>query len=153
MILEYRCIVNCYTYIAQTVIEKSMLHYVYYVARTEIHFIAWHESHTLALSRHADDKAKDNQVCFHGQHFCVLVNPWQSIWCHWGTLIRLHVVLGSCQRPSWPGSYTVAVSVFYWAHNGCFSVPMNGLACLWLPTSPPSAFHLPPLPPSHLPTP
>ena len=47
------------------------------VARTEIHFIyiAWHESHTLALSRHTDDGAKDNQVCFHRQHFSDPVNP------------------------------------------------------------------------------
>ena len=42
------------------------------VARTEIHFIAWHESHTLALSRHTDDRTKDNQVCFHRQHFLTL---------------------------------------------------------------------------------
>ena len=45
------------------------------VTRTDIHFIAWHKSHTLALSRHTDDKAKDNQVCFHRQHFSDPVNP------------------------------------------------------------------------------
>ena len=28
------------------------------------------------------------------------------------------------------GKYSVAVSMFYWAHNGCFSVPMDGLARL-----------------------
>ena len=43
-------------------------------ARTEFHIIAWHESHTLALSRHTNDRAKDNQVCFHKQHFSDPVN-------------------------------------------------------------------------------
>ena len=39
--------------------------------------------------------------------------PLQRIRCHWGALIRLHVVSNCLQRPSWPDMYTVAVSVFH----------------------------------------
>ena len=43
-------------------------------ALTEIHFIAEHESHTLALSRQTSDRAKNDQVCFHRQHLSDHVN-------------------------------------------------------------------------------
>ena len=52
-------------------------------ARTEIQIMAWHESYTLALSRlialsrHTDGRATNNQVCFHWNHkyhFCDTVN-------------------------------------------------------------------------------
>ena len=43
-------------------------------AITEIQFTAKHESHTLALPRHTNDRAKDTQVCFHRQHFSDPVN-------------------------------------------------------------------------------
>ena len=113
-------------------------------AWTEIHFIAWHESHTLGLSRHTNDRAKDNQVCFHRQHFSDPVNPWRSMWCHWGALIRLYVVSASCHRPSSPGRYTVVVFVFHWAQNGWFSVPRAPLARLRLPPTPTTTPHPPP---------
>ena len=41
-------------------------------ARTEIHFIALHGSHTLALYRQT---SKVDQVCFHRQHLSNHVNP------------------------------------------------------------------------------
>ena len=43
--------------------------------KTEIHFIAEHESHTLALSRHTIDGAIDSQVCFHRRSFANPVKP------------------------------------------------------------------------------
>ena len=47
-------------------------------ARTEIQIMAWHESHTPALSRHTNGRATNSQVCFHRHHFCDPVNSWQS---------------------------------------------------------------------------
>ena len=35
--------------------------------------------------------------------------------------------------------YTVAVFVLYLTHSGSFSVPLDGLTCLQLPTHPPPA--------------
>ena len=49
-----------------------------------IPIIAWHESHTLALSRHTNERATNSQVCFHWHHFCGPVNPLWSVQCHWG---------------------------------------------------------------------
>ena len=48
--------------------------------KTEIHFIAEYEGHTLrlALSRHTIDKATDGQVCFHRWSFLGPVKPRQS---------------------------------------------------------------------------
>ena len=40
--------------------------------------MAWHESHTLALSWHTNVRARNSQVCFHWHHFCDPVNSWQS---------------------------------------------------------------------------
>ena len=104
-------------------------------ARTEIHFI---ESHTIALSRQTSDRAEDDQVCFHRQHLSDHDSPLRGVWCHWGALIRLHVVLiASCfQRPSCPDMYTVAVFVLYSTHSGSFSQPVDGLTRLRLPTCP-----------------
>ena len=118
-------------------------------ARTEIHFIALHESHTLALSRHTNDRAKDSQICFHRQHFSDPVNPW-----HWGALIRLHSVK------------LLPTTVLAWqVHFGYFCVLLNiqwlcPCAHGWFNS--PSASHHPhcphpllsarphPLPPAHL---
>ena len=44
------------------------------VTRTEIHFIAQHESRTLALSRQTSDRAEDDLVCFHSHHLSDHVN-------------------------------------------------------------------------------
>jgi len=40
--------------------------------RIEIHFIAYYNSHTQALSRHSDTIARDRKICFYRQLF---VNP------------------------------------------------------------------------------
>ena len=40
-------------------------------------------------------------------------SPLWGIWCHWGALIRMHVVSSCCQRLSWPDKYTVAVFLLY----------------------------------------
>ena len=44
--------------------------------RTEIQIMAWHESHTPALSRHINGRATNSRVCFHRHHFCDPVNSW-----------------------------------------------------------------------------
>ena len=44
-----------------------------YCSRTEIHFIAEHQSLTLALPRNAKHMAIDSQVCFHRCNFAVPV--------------------------------------------------------------------------------
>jgi len=44
--------------------------------RIEIHFIAYYNSHTQALSRHSDTIARDNKkVCFHKQLFADPIKP------------------------------------------------------------------------------
>ena len=82
-------------------------------AWTEIHFIAWHESHTLGLSRHTDDRAKDNQVCFHRQHFSDPVNSWRSTA---GYMVPLgHTNKAAC------GVKLLPTTVLAWdVHCGCF---------------------------------
>ena len=47
-------------------------------AKTKIQIMAWHESHTPALSRHTNGRAINSQVCSHRHHFCDPVNSWQS---------------------------------------------------------------------------
>ena len=115
-----------------------------------IPIMAWHESHTLALSRHTNERAINSLVCFHWHHFCDPVNSWQS------TMERA-VPLGSncCRWPYWPDKWTVAVCALQWTHNGCFSSQMYGGTRLWLPIPlhhPPHPLP-PPTPPLPPPTP
>ena len=71
-------------------------------------------------------------------------SPLRSVWCHWGTLIRLHVVSSCSQQLSCPDMYTVAVFMLYSTHSGSFSQPVDGLTHLWLNNTQPM-----PLPPNH----
>ena len=43
-------------------------------ARIEVQIMTWHECHTLAQSKHTNDRATINKVCFHWHHFCDPVN-------------------------------------------------------------------------------
>jgi len=58
--------------------------------RIEIHFIAYNNSHTQALSRLSDTIAIDKKVCFTDGFLPTLsshAGPTQILWGHWGALI------------------------------------------------------------------
>ena len=76
--------------------------------------------------------------------------PLHGVWCHWGALIRLQVVSNCSQRPSCPDMYTVAIFVLYSTYSGSFSVPVDGLTRLRLPTHPAHPQHPPRPPPIEL---
>ena len=61
-----------------------------------------------------------------------------------GRTNKLQVVSNCSQRPSCPDMYTVAVFVLYSTLSGSFSVPVDGLTRLRLPTHPQHPPHLPP---------
>jgi len=77
--------------------------------RIEIHFIAYYNSHTQALSRYSDTIATDKKVCFYRCLFVDLIKPCRTITDPVGPLgglIRWHVVPNcSTQRllSSWYG--------------------------------------------------
>jgi len=100
--------------------------------RIEIHFIAYYNSHTQALSRHSDAIAIDKQVCFYKRLFA---NPVKS----WRTIIDAVRPLRGINRVAW-GSIlshctsaqlmargifraTVAICLAHCAHNL--------VACVW----------------------
>ena len=58
--------------------------------KTEIHFIAEYEGHTLALSRHTIDGATDGQVCFHRRSFLGPVKPRRSTTGSMGPLMGIN---------------------------------------------------------------
>ena len=91
--------------------------YCSYILNVDKHFVNWHyllmsdilgknyagddlgespkcpKCHMLAISNHINDRATNNQICFHWHHFCDLVNSWQYTAGHWVALIRLHLVI------------------------------------------------------------
>jgi len=59
--------------------------------RIGIHFIAYYNSHTQALSRHSDTIARDKKVCFYRRLFANPINPRRTNTDpvgHWGALIE-----------------------------------------------------------------
>ena len=122
--------------------------------KTEIHFIAQHESHTPALSRHTIDGAIDGQVCFHRWSFANPVNP------RWSTTGSMGLLMG-ITKAAW-GVKLLLTTVLY----ACYQVDCSSFCALLetqhccLPTCewfcPASAFHPPPMPipppPTHPPS-
>ena len=115
-------------------------------ARTEIQIMAWHESHTPALSRHTNGRATDRRVCFHRHHFCDPINSWQST-------MECVVPLGRTNKATL-GYKLPSATVPAWQVNcGCLCTSMNIqwlLFCSNVWKSPPAAPHPPP-PPTHPP--
>ena len=111
-------------------------------ARTEIQIMAWHESHTPALSRHTNGRATNSQVCFHRHHFCDPVNSWQSS-------MECVVPLGRTNKATL-GIKLPSATVPAWQVNcGCLCTSMNThglLFCSNVWKSPPTAPHPPPPP-------
>ena len=115
--------------------------------RTDILIMAWHESHTLALSRHTNQRTTNSQVCFHWHHFCDPVNSWKSTMecaVPLGIIIRLHLVSNCCWWPYQPDKWTVAVCALQWIHNGCFSCQICKGICLRLSFRTPNPYKLNP---------
>ena len=114
--------------------------------------MAWHESHTPALSRHTNGKATNSQKCFRRYHFCDPVNSWQST-------MQCVVPLGHAHKATFGVKLLSATLPALQVNCGCLCTSMNTqwlLFCLnlwknllWAPHSTP-----PPTPsPSHPPTP
>ena len=71
------------------------------------------------------------QVCFYRQLFPTLSShqgSQQSLWGHWGALIRLHGVPNCCRlsRPDLWSKPTVAGSVTYWMYSSAACVLLGG---------------------------
>ena len=107
-------------------------------ARIDIPIMAWHGSHTLALS---NERATNSQVCFHWHHFCDPVNSWQST-------MECVVPLGHTNKATL-GINLPLVTVSAWQVNfGCLCMDTQWLlfqSNVW--RNPLSAPHLPPTPP------
>jgi len=75
--------------------------------RIEIHFIAYYNGHTQALSRHSDTISIDKKVCFYRRLLPTLsshAGPSQPLWDHWRALIGWAVVTNcSTWRLVWSG--------------------------------------------------
>ena len=112
--------------------------------RTDIPIMAWHESHTLALSRYTNEKATNSQVYFHWHHFCDPVTSWQST-------MECVVLLG-CTNKATFGVRLLPVTVSAWQVNcGCFCTPMDTQWLLFQSNiwkNPPLACYPPPPPTS-----
>ena len=84
-------------------------------ARTDIPIMAWHESHTIALSRHTNERATNSQVW---HYFCDPVNSWQST-------MECVVPLGHTNKATL-GVKLLPVTVSAWQVNcGCLCTSMD----------------------------
>ena len=81
--------------------------------RTEIQFMAEHESHTLALSTRTNDGAIDGQVCFHRWCFDDHVKPRRSTTGSVGPLMGTN-------KAAWGVKLLLTTVSAYQADCGCF---------------------------------
>ena len=106
--------------------------------RTEIQIMAWHESHTPALSRHTNGRATNSQVCFHRHHFCDPVNSWQST-------MESVVPLGHTNKAMFGIKLLLATIPAWQVNCGCLCNTQWLLFCSNVWKNPPSAPHPPPI--------
>ena len=86
--------------------------------KIEIHFIAEHESHTLALSRHTIDGAIDSQVCFHRWSFADPVKPRRSTTGSMGPLMGTN-------KAAWGVKLLLTTVSSYQVDCGSFCAQLN----------------------------